>query len=99
MEFLAFIFLIGRWSVGWWSVDLVSGWFVGGRRKVIGWSVGRWSVVRSRLVGDFKKTPRIVILYKTKLMCICMQNLNKNNCRGAYFSKVTCLELLKPELF
>ena len=55
MEFLVLIFLIGRWTVSWWSVHLVGGWMVNGR-----WLAGRQLVFSGSLVGGFKKT-RILI--------------------------------------
>ena len=62
MEFLVLIFLIGRRSVGHWSVHLVSGRLVGGR-----WSVGQ--LVGGRLVGGFKFAifipPRAILQIKT----------------------------------
>ena len=52
VEFLVIILLIGRRSVGRWSVHLVGGGhLVSGR-----WSFGWWSVLGGRLVGGFKKT-------------------------------------------
>ena len=49
-------FLILKFLKSWWSVHLVGGRLVGGWWSVVGWWVGRWPVVGSRLVGGFKET-------------------------------------------
>ena len=42
IEFLVLKFFIGRWSVDWWLVDIVSSWLVGGRWLVIGGQLVGW---------------------------------------------------------
>ena len=43
-------FLVHKFFAGRWSVKVV-----GGQWSVVGWSVGRWSVVSGRLVDCFKE--------------------------------------------